>query len=103
MLELADRMDLGSIAERRWGSSPHTRTIPVDAGIHGDFFYLTASGEVNSSGGSAAAGGCGPAETVLRKNPKRGSRPAGAESEPSPSPAIDTLKKMCIIKYKTDD
>ena len=26
MLELVDRMDLGSIAERRWGSSPHTRT-----------------------------------------------------------------------------
>jgi hypothetical protein len=23
---LVDRMDLGSIAERRWGSSPHTRT-----------------------------------------------------------------------------
>ena len=26
MMELADMQDLGSCAEMRWGSSPHTRT-----------------------------------------------------------------------------
>jgi hypothetical protein len=27
MMELADMQDLGSCAEMRWGSSPHTRTM----------------------------------------------------------------------------
>ncbi len=32
VLELADRHDLGSCAERRWGSSPHFPTIVYNVG-----------------------------------------------------------------------
>ena len=43
MMELVDMRDLGSRGSRRWGSSPHTRTIsdnPGAARVPGFFLYF---------------------------------------------------------------
>lgn len=51
----------------------------------------------------AAAGGSGLAGTALRKNPEAHFGACrGAEPHMEPLTAIDTLEKMCIMKYKTD-
>lgn len=86
-MELADMQDLGSCAEMRWGSSPHTRTttsgLTAFEKLQDHSFFYAAS----SQGGH----GCLYAQTLPRL--------AGTASLESPSSDTVIVKAKLLASY----